>query len=121
MSIFKVSGIQYELDVEDRALGIQLPEEMVIKADHIDLIADKISDATGFLVKSIESISLVKKTERGVSKKKFTVRFHRDAWTDITVEAKNEEEAYELAEEKYNNGKYEDFENFENTHYEIFK
>lgn len=53
-------------------------------------------------------------------KKTYTVRFHRDAWTDITVKAGSEEEAFELAEAKYNEGDYEDSdEDFENTHYEI--
>jgi len=53
---------------------------------------------------------------------KYTYRFHRDAWTDITVEANNEEEAQEKAMEKYNAGEYEDIdENFENTHYELLK
>ena len=53
---------------------------------------------------------------------KFTYRFHRDAWTDITVEANNAEEAEEIAMEKYNNGEYEDIdENFENTNAELIK
>jgi len=53
-------------------------------------------------------------------KKEYTIRFHRDAWTDITVKAKNEEEAYMLADEKYNEGDYEDSdEDFENTYREI--
>lgn len=55
-----------------------------------------------------------------MAKKKYLVRFHRDAWTDIEVVAKNEEEAYELADEKYNEGDYEDSdEDFENTEVEI--
>ena len=55
-------------------------------------------------------------------KKSFTFRFHRDAWTDITVEAKNAEEAEELAMEKYNNGEYEDAdEDFENTNFELIQ
>lgn len=55
-------------------------------------------------------------------KKSFTFRFHRDAWTDITVKANNAEEAEEIAMEKYNNGEYEDIdENFENTNVELIK
>jgi len=41
-------------------------------------------------------------------KKKFTFRFHTHGWTDITVEAEDEEEARELADDKYNNGEYDD-------------
>ena len=56
------------------------------------------------------------------TKRSYTFRFHRHAWTDITVEAKDEETAQELADEKYNNGEYEDSdENFENTHMELLK
>ena len=52
--------------------------------------------------------------------KTYTFRFHRDAWTDITVKAKDEESAFEKAEEKYNSGDYEDsYENFENTRVEL--
>lgn len=51
--------------------------------------------------------------------KSFTFRFHRDAWVDITVKAKNKEEAEEIAQEMYNNGEYEDSdEDFENTYCE---
>lgn len=52
-------------------------------------------------------------------KKEFTFRFHADSWTDITVKAYNEDEAYELADEKYNNGDYSDEDtDFENTYVE---
>ena len=52
--------------------------------------------------------------------KPFTVRFYRKAWTDIRVTARDEEEAIELAEEKYNSGDYEDDdESWENTDCEI--
>lgn len=51
---------------------------------------------------------------------KYTFRFHRDAWTDISVEAENADEARELADEKYNEGDYEDIdENFENTYVDL--
>jgi len=39
---------------------------------------------------------------------KYTFRFHTHGWTDITVEADNEEEAFELADDKYNEGIYDD-------------
>lgn len=39
---------------------------------------------------------------------KYTFRFHTHGWTDITVEADNEEEAFELADDKYNEGVYDD-------------
>lgn len=53
---------------------------------------------------------------------KYIVRFHRDAWTDIVVEAPDEDEAYEQASEKYNAGEYEDSdEDFENTNVEFIK
>lgn len=49
-------------------------------------------------------------------KKKFTFRFHTHGWTDITVEARDEEEAAELASDKYNEGDYVDTDSdFENT------
>jgi len=48
--------------------------------------------------------------------KKFTFRFHTHGWTDITVEATNEEEASDLAMDKYNCGDYDDSDSdFENT------
>ena len=47
--------------------------------------------------------------------KKYTFRFHHHEWTDITVEAASEEDAAELASDKYNAGEYEDdVEAFEN-------
>ena len=50
---------------------------------------------------------------------KFTFRFHRDAWTDITVTARNAEEAEQKAQDKYNTGDYSDEdEDFENTYCE---
>jgi hypothetical protein len=49
-------------------------------------------------------------------KKKYVIRHYWRAWVDITVEAHNEEEAFELADEKYNEGDYaDDPSNFENT------
>ena len=49
-------------------------------------------------------------------KKKYTFRFHTHGWTDITVEAENEEEAQMLADDKYNEGDYDDSDtDFENT------
>lgn len=49
-------------------------------------------------------------------KKKFVIRHYWKAWVDITVEARNEEEAFELAGDKYNDGDYEEEpSNFENT------
>lgn len=51
---------------------------------------------------------------------KFTYRFHSDAWVDITVEADNEEEARMFADQRYNNGEYDDADtDFENTHAEL--
>ena len=50
---------------------------------------------------------------------KYTVRFHTHGWTDITVEADSEEEAAELASDKYNCGEYDDSDtDFENTNME---
>ena len=55
-------------------------------------------------------------------KAKHVIRFYRRAWTDIVVEVDedaDENEIYEAASEKYNNGDYEDSaEDFENTDYE---
>lgn len=54
------------------------------------------------------------------TKRSFTFRFHRRAWTDITVVAGDEETARELAEDRYNAGDYEDSdEDFENTYVEL--
>ena len=52
-------------------------------------------------------------------KKKYVIRHYWRQWVDIVVEAENEEEAYELADEKYNEGDYEEEpDNFENTEVE---
>ena len=52
-------------------------------------------------------------------KKKFVIRHHWRQWVDIVVEAEDEDEAFELADEKYNNGDYaEEPDNFENTEVE---
>lgn len=52
--------------------------------------------------------------------KQYTVRFHQHAWVDITVEADNEDEARELAEDEYNFGNYDDGDtDFENTYNEV--
>lgn len=59
-------------------------------------------------------------TENAPKKQKFTFRFHTHGWTDISVEAENADEARELADEKYNEGDYEDIdENFENTYVDL--
>lgn len=51
---------------------------------------------------------------------KYTYRFHSDAWVDITVEAEDEESARMLADERYNNGEYDDCDtDFENTHCDL--
>ena len=59
-------------------------------------------------------ITMIKK-EKTAEKKRYVFRFYRRAWTDIVVEAADEDEACELANEKYNDGDYdgsdEDFEN----------
>jgi hypothetical protein len=48
--------------------------------------------------------------------KKYVIRHHWRQWVDIVVEAHDEEEAFELAGDKYNEGDYEeDPGNFENT------
>lgn len=58
-------------------------------------------------------------TEDAPKTQKFTFRFHTHGWTDITVEAEDEEEAAELASDKYNEGDYDDSDSgFENTNME---
>lgn len=53
---------------------------------------------------------------------KYTYRFHSDAWVDITVEADNEDDASMIAQDRYNNGEYEDDPTeFENTYTELIK
>lgn len=48
--------------------------------------------------------------------KRYTFRYHLRGTVDITVEAKTEDDAWELAEEKYCRGDYEEnpeyFENY---------
>lgn len=39
---------------------------------------------------------------------KYTFRFHTHGWTDITVEADNKDEAFMKAEDRYNDGDYDD-------------
>lgn len=52
--------------------------------------------------------------------KTYKIRFHAHAWTDIAVQADNEEDAMEHANEKYNAGDYDDSDtDFENTYSEI--
>lgn len=64
------------------------------------------------LYHEIESTETPSKPRR----KKYTFRFHTHGWTDITVVAESEEEAQDLADEKYNNGDYpDDASGFENT------
>ena len=57
-----------------------------------------------------------------MSKKKFVVRHYWTGWVDIPVVAEDQDEAYELADEIYNSGEYEENEDnsgFENTEVEI--
>ena len=53
-----------------------------------------------------------------MTKKKYVIRHYWKQWVDITVEANSEEEAFEKAGDRYNDGDYEDdpaLGNFENT------
>ena len=53
---------------------------------------------------------------------KYTYRFHSDAWVDVTVEADNEYDARMIADDRYNNGEYDDSDtDFENTYAELIK
>lgn len=48
--------------------------------------------------------------------KKFVIRHYWRQWVDIVVEAHDEDEAFDIADTKYNNGDYEELpDNFENT------
>ena len=52
--------------------------------------------------------------------KKYTFRYHSDNWVDITVTAEDQETARMLADERYNNGQYDDTDtDFENTHCDL--
>ena len=53
---YKVTGIVYETDGEP--LDFELPTTMIVDVEDEDLVVDAISDETGFLVKSVESIEL---------------------------------------------------------------
>lgn len=58
--------------------------------------------------------SIVKDIIERSEKKKYTFRFHRHEWTDISVEATSEEEAIKMAMDKYSGGDYvDDYEAFE--------
>ena len=49
-------------------------------------------------------------------KKKFVIRHYWKQWVDIEVFAESEQDAFRLADEKYNNGDYKDNPlNYENT------
>ena len=60
--------------------------------------------------------------EDGNGKVKKVIRFYQRSWVDIIVEVDadaDDEEVYELASERYNNGEYDDSDtDFENTNYE---
>ena len=43
-----------------------------------------------------------------MAKKKFVIRHYWKQWVDIEVKAESEEEAFRLADEKYNNGDYKE-------------
>ena len=53
--------------------------------------------------------------------KKYTFRFHQHAWIDISVEADNEDEARDIAEDAYHIGNYDDRDtDFEHTYTETY-
>lgn len=52
--------------------------------------------------------------------KKYTFRYHSDNWVDVTVAAEDQETARILADNRYNNGEYDDSDtDFENTHCDL--
>ena len=52
--------------------------------------------------------------------KKYTFRYHSDNWVDVTVTAEDQETARMLADNRYNNGEYDDSDtDFENTHCDL--
>lgn len=81
-----------------------LLEWLELYEDEIDELAESINPTAGE----------PKKVKR-------VIRFYRRAWTDVVVEVDEDadsEEIYEAANEKYNNGDYDDSaEDFENTDY----
>ena len=52
--------------------------------------------------------SYLKHTDMDAKKEKYVIRYNIRTWIDITVEAESGDEAYELAEEKYCTGDYEE-------------
>ena len=51
---------------------------------------------------------------------KYTFRYHSDNWVDVTVTAEDQETARMLADNRYNNGEYDDSDtDFENTHCDL--
>lgn len=53
---YKVTGIVYETD---GPLDYDLPTTMIVEAEDEDLAVDAVSDETGFLVESVESIEIL--------------------------------------------------------------
>lgn len=50
---YYATGIQYDTDGQEIA---ELPKNLMVVADDIDEVVDRISDITGWLVKSVNSI-----------------------------------------------------------------
>ena len=74
-----------------------------------DLRVGTLMDIAGFLEEHEDEIKEL------LPKKKYVIRFNWRQWVDITVEANDEGEAYELATDRYNEGDYEeDSDNLEN-------
>ncbi len=103
--------------------GKGLNEEDVIDvALENDLFSDE-EDANYAIVEDITDSEydingLKNATFEVPEKKKFVIRKYWRQWVDITVEATDEDEAFELADDRYNEGDYEDdpaLGNFENT------
>ena len=52
MKLFRATGIVYDTDGEE----LNLPTTMDIQCESEDMVADAISDETGFLIETIENI-----------------------------------------------------------------
>ena len=98
---------------EDEVIDVALEQDLFEDEDDADYaIVEDITDS------EYDINGLKNATYEVPAKKKFVIRHYWRAWVDITVEARNEEEAYEKADDRYNMGDYEDdpsLGNFENT------
>ncbi len=95
-------------------------EGEILKAEdmNVDVLA-KILDTLCEHADRLSELAEENEDDSKAEKHKYVFRFHWRQWVDIVVTAENEEEAAELATDKYNEGDYNAQDaDFENTHME---